>query len=394
MKTSTSPIKKEIVKSVSETDWGFGNANTKTITHEIHRYSGKYIPQIARKAIELISFPGETILDPYVGSGTTLLEANLCSRNSIGIDLNPLAVLITKVKITPVEKTALLKLKKYFEDLSCKISISRSGQASILNDSEKVFEYIAEDPRLNDDWYTKWFNKSVLKELLVLDKHITNYPHKKSSDIARVAFSNILRKCSNAHSGYPNVMLDKKKNNLTVPSSVFIKALKEIIDKVEELNHRFNKDTQAKILHGDARNLSFENNSIDAVITHPPYIGSVPYAEYGTLSLKWLGYEPKVLDSKLTGGKRQSKDVVERFWTNYKKMLEESYRVLKEDRYMFILIGDPTVKGKMIDLAEMTRVLSKEIGFELVAEKKRTGINRRANKMGPETLLFFRKIKS
>ena len=58
---------------------------------------------------------------------------------------------------------------------------------------------------------------------------------------------------------------------------------------------------------------------------------------------------------------------------------------------MFILIGDPTVKGKFIDLAEMTKDLSIEIGFDLVVEKKRVGINRRANKMGPETLFFFQK---
>lgn len=391
MNTTSIKANKKLIDSVLKTDWSFGDANTKELTHEIHRYSGKYIPQIARLAIELISKPGEKILDPYVGSGTTLLEANLASRHAIGIDLNPLAVLISKVKTTPVTEKKLDALISYFSDIAYRITSSRSNQESLLDDFKSIRASVNSDTRISDTWYTKWFSKPILEDLLILDRHISDYKEKDCADIARVAFSNILRRCSNAHSGYPNVMLDKNKNNLVDPGPTFIKSLKEVAEKVRKLGNNYRGEIETTVIHGDAKDINLKDCSIDAIVTHPPYIGSVPYAEYGTLSLKWLGFEPKEIDNKLTGGKRQSKDVVQRFLSDYKQMLTESHRVLKRGRYMFILIGDPTVKGELVDLANMTRSLSREVGFELVAEKKRNGINRRANKMGPETLLFFQK---
>lgn len=391
MSTSSTKSKAKLIKSVKETDWGFVDADTKQLTHEIHRYSGKYIPQIARKAIELITEPGEKILDPYVGSGTTLLEANLSLRNSIGVDLNPLAVLIAKVKTTPVQEKKLEDLLKYFNNLIVRLANSKKGQRSLLDDANDNILDFKDDRRFTDPWYTKWFSRPVLEDLIILDIYISRYKEKDCADIAKIAFSNILRRCSNAHNGYPNVMLDKNKINFTNPLPIFIKSLEEVVKKVKKLNTQFQRDAQIKVVHGNAKKLDLDNSSIDAVVTHPPYIGSVPYAEYGTLSLKWLGFEPKELDKELTGGKRQSKDVVDRFLVDYRQMLAESYRVLKANKYLFILIGDPTVKGQVIDLAEMTKDLAQEVGFKLVIEKERNGINRRANKMGPETLLFLQK---
>ena len=67
------------------------------------------------------------------------------------------------------------------------------------------------------------------------------------------------------------------------------------------------------VVRGNATALPMANDSVDAVISHPPYVGSIPYAEYGALSLRWLGFDPKQLDRQLTGGRRQSREVVERF---------------------------------------------------------------------------------
>jgi hypothetical protein len=130
---------------------------------------------------------------------------------------------------------------------------------------------------------------------------------------------------------------------------------------------------------------------VDAVITHPPYIGSIPYAEYGLLSLMWLGYNPKDIDRGLTGGRRQSKNVVEQFRSEFHEMLEEVLRVLKPGGTLFMLLGNPVVKGKRIDLVEMARDLACTIGFQPIASHVRNGMNRRANLMNQEFLLFFKK---
>lgn len=124
----------------------------------------------------------------------------------------------------------------------------------------------------------------------------------------------------------------------------------------------------------------------------PPYISAVPYAEYGSLSLTWLGYDCKELDSELTGGRRHSTQVVSRFSDDYRRYFFESYRVLKPYKYMFLMVGNPTAHGEKIDLNELTEAYAKEAGFLHIGTAIRHGLNRRGNKMGDEYLLFFQKI--
>ena len=90
-------------------NWEFKKSNTDLYTHKIHRYPAMFIPQLTRKLIQKFSIPHDTILDIFSGSGTLLVEASLLERYSIGIELNPLAILITKVKTTPLNLSIVSK---------------------------------------------------------------------------------------------------------------------------------------------------------------------------------------------------------------------------------------------------------------------------------------------
>jgi tRNA G10 N-methylase Trm11 len=161
---------------------------------------------------------------------------------------------------------------------------------------------------------------------------------------------------------------------------------------VAELQHVNVRWTDVIVQRGNACDLSgISSDSIDAVVTHPPYIGSIPYAEYGVLSLKWLGEDPRELDGILTGGRRQSPDVVERFRADYSSTLQAIRRVLKPCRMAFVMVGNPVVRGEVVDLARMTCELAGNAGLQHVATALRKGMNRRANKMGAESLLLFEK---
>lgn len=83
--------------------WAFESVDTKYLTHDIHRYPAKFIPQLARRVIETYSKPYQIVLDPFCGSGTALLEARLSKRNTIGVDINPVAYYVSKVKANPIE---------------------------------------------------------------------------------------------------------------------------------------------------------------------------------------------------------------------------------------------------------------------------------------------------
>ena len=77
---------------------------TSRYTHNFHPYAAKFIPQIPAYFVENYSAAGDIVLDPFCGSGTTLVEARINGRNTIGYDINPLSVLMTRVKATPLSK--------------------------------------------------------------------------------------------------------------------------------------------------------------------------------------------------------------------------------------------------------------------------------------------------
>ncbi len=378
--------------AIENSDWNFADSDTREYTHGIHRYSGKFIPQIARQAIELLTLPSEIVLDPFCGSGTTLLEAALVSRRAIGVDLNPLAVLIARTKCTPIDATSRNNLLRLLRD---RIGELEEGEGLPLfqhgNSSDhRLLSECDGDPRLSDPWFVKWFDNDGLIRLVWLHRIIEDINSTVCRDLAMVALSDIVRRCSHAAGGYPNVMYDKSRRPRPDPLPLFLRRLEEIVTSVATLDGT-NCEGFVEVRHLPAQATNLENESVDAVVTHPPYIGSVPYAEYGAISLKWLGHDPKSLDKQLTGGQRQSSNVLSRFQLAYKEMLVESYRVLKPGRHIFLMVGHPLVKGVRVDLSEITRQLALEAGFEEFAFTTRQGVNRRANKMGDEDLLFFRK---
>jgi DNA modification methylase len=108
-------------------EWSFKSANTATYTHKIHRYPAMFIPQLVRKIIEAYTEDGDTVLDIFNGSGSTMVECCLLNRNSIGIEINPLANLIAKVKTTALDCNELIKhfdkLEKEFLAKSVKYEV-------------------------------------------------------------------------------------------------------------------------------------------------------------------------------------------------------------------------------------------------------------------------------
>jgi hypothetical protein len=251
-----------------------------------------------------------------------------------------------------------------------------------------------QDPRLKDEWFQKWYPQAVLEELIAIDHAIRQVKDTRCQDVARVAFSDILRKSSNAHTGYPNVMFDKSAPKRASPVTPFLKALERVCEMVSALELRKIRWGDVQVERGNAVAVPLADCSVSAVVSHPPYIGSIPYAEYGALSLKWLGADPKLLDRELTGGRRQSPDIVERFQDGYGRMIREATRVLKPGRHMFLMVGNPVVKGEIVDLVKMTHALAEQAGLQFVVQTERKGVDRRANKMGKEHLLFFKKPES
>src|ERR671928_1719504 len=104
---SRSRIEIEKLLYLNRLDWELQKANTRYYTHGYHPYSAKYIPQIPNRLISNFTEKNDLVLDTFMGSGTTLVESKILGRNAIGIDVNPLACLISKVKTTAIRKPIL-----------------------------------------------------------------------------------------------------------------------------------------------------------------------------------------------------------------------------------------------------------------------------------------------
>lgn len=380
-----------LIRSVQTIDWEFSNADTQYLTHNIHRYSGKFIPQIANTALQLLSRPGEVVFDPYLGSGTTALEAMLSGRGCVGVDLNPLAILISKVKTSVIDARTLQTFQR---ELLASIDHALTPQASLFAPRyQGSFQGFENDARYSDPWNQKWYQDHVLRQLIRIYDVIESVEDLALRQIAQVSFSDILRRSSNASSRYPNVMYDKKAKKKPLPLHSFQEAFRANIARLSSLSHMFSGRPcpGCRIALENNISLPLPSGSADAIVTHPPYIAAIPYAEYGCLSLEWLGFDSKRLDAELTGGKRQRKDVVDRFLRDYRLMFAESYRILKPGKFALYMVGNPTANGAVLDLHEKTVECAASQGFRHVCTASRRGSNRRGNQMGEEYLVFLQR---
>lgn len=221
-----------LIEKITSINWEFADEDTQYLSHNIHRYSGKFIPQIAKSVIELFTDEEDIVLDPYLGSGTTALEAILSGRKSIGIDINPLAILISEVKtmVLPIEV-----LENFRTDLICSLEGVFSPQMTLF--SIKYLPAIQnpeESERFSTEWNQKWYQDPVLKQLIIIYSVIENVEDENLRKIAQVAFSDILRKSSNASSRFPNVMYDKNYKEKPLPLKAFIDSFNDVINKMIE----------------------------------------------------------------------------------------------------------------------------------------------------------------
>ncbi|MCJ7529938.1 MAG: DNA adenine methylase [Anaerolineales bacterium] len=277
------------------------------LTHSFHEYKGKFYPQLAKSFMNYASLQShEVVLDPFCGSGTTLVESLLLGANAIGIDINPLAYLLTKCKIRsffiPIEQ--LSNVDQYFNEIDDSHYFSDHAEINIPNEEIDI-EYL-----------NNWFPDKNLQKIFFILKEIEKLKNKDIQLLLKVTLSNLLREFSYQDPSQLRIRRrkDTPPNNLF---KMFVQSLNTHILTLQKFKHlkNFELNTKVENFLGDVRKLNeyyfIDKDSIDLVITSPPYATALPYVDTDRLSLFVFEYTDKdtfrTLEKSLIGNREITK---------------------------------------------------------------------------------------
>jgi len=321
-----------------------GLFSTGYATHSLFPYRGKFHPQLVKGLINILGIKeGETILDPMAGSGTTNIEASLMGINSVAIDISPFCQLMTKTK---------------YEALSIDLNLLNNTD---LN-SDELFSFFK-----NTDFKDKLKNVDIEKQ--------------KIYNLALLAFLDAL--------GYSKRVVRSNHHQL------FDKVLLRYIETVKSIlqNKHYNEKIGAvEILEkSNALNIDLKANSIDGIITSPPYSFAIDYVENDKDQLEFLGYNTVNLKKELIGLKGESKkEKIDTYFNDMDKFCNEAARVLKKNKYLVIIIGSNTNQTGGIRLEETVIKSANKYNLTLVKSILKP-IKGMRNTMKEEYILIFEK---
>ena len=280
-------------KRIKDTTWDFRAADTKEYTHRFHNYPAMMIPQVARRLLERHGTRGGRLLDPYCGTGTSLVEASLFGMDAVGCDINPHARLIAKAKVAPIPLSALdAKLDSMRETLF------RYEMSGDLPNHSPPFV-------LNRDY---WFSDETSRWLSALRHEIIAEP---DCDIRRflwVAFSETVRECSYTKNGeFKLVRMPADKMARFAPgvASAFASKLARNRAGLADYAERRQDVNIAVMNRNTALGETPDGAPFDLAITSPPYGDSsttVAYGQFSRLSAQWIGLPDIKVDRVSMGG--------------------------------------------------------------------------------------------
>ena len=337
----------EYLKKLPADYWDFRDDDTHGYTHGIHSYPAMMVSPISKNIIDIVKqFKHvDSLFDPFAGSGTVLVEGMLAGIPTVaGNDINPLALLLSKVKTTPIDRTELqneyIELKNRLDTLYNKYDFliyfvddyivktkgldltSKDGwgcDAPIyLDEFYQEYQLTLKAPTFKNIGY--WFRPRVIFELTLIKSAIAETSNKDVRDFFSVAMSEIIRLVSNRRNGeFKMFRMTPEKVAKFNPDTKqeFIKILERNIDKMSDFTDAYDYlsvTPQVTIFREDACKLpSVPTDTYDLIVTSPPYGDSrttVAYGEYSRLSMQWLDIfeltekEIMSVDRTLMGGQK------------------------------------------------------------------------------------------
>lgn len=240
---------------------------TDRFTHTLHRFPGKFIPQVAQELLNLVAKKAAGyVLDPFCGSGTLLLESACQGIPSIGFDIDPHAVFITKTKTTPLSEHQIKHLEMLWDE-----PIDSGAVSSDLPDIENL---------------DHWFSQTCLEQLSILKGKIQTIEDEAERNFSYAVFSSIIRRVSNADDQTQKTYVSGTlKKTPALPYEIFPTFMTRSLKNIRD--YSLNCEEKPLVRLGDARKIKLDV-PILGVATSPPYIDSIDYIYNQMLEYYWL----------------------------------------------------------------------------------------------------------
>ena len=416
-------IREKLIALLAE-DLDFHSANSNYASHQFHSFPAKYPPQLPQKFIAALTEPGDAVLDPMMGSGTTLVEALLAKRQPIGFDTDPLAVRITKVKTTPLDKRKVLEAGNA---ILSKAHLPSHDKRRLLRE-----EYHQDWDVSTSKFVEYWFDKETQSDLCVLMTEIRRISGESDCQLSSVealaaffelVFSAIIITKSGgvslaldlAHTRphRAKVVYDMKgdllwgKEQLHQQHSRLQFISKKLRSVFDEFSDRFHRNVanlplpesdylRPVIEYGDAQRLPLSDDCIDLIVTSPPYASNaIDYMRAHKFSLVWMGFSVNDLGkrrSQTIGGEStagvvfddlpsdtlkvveevakldaKKGKVLHRYYSEMTRVLREMYRVLRPGKAAIVVVGSSIMRGRDTETGHCLADIGRSIGFEVPA---------------------------
>lgn len=393
--TSPHPIafnSEEQLQQLLSMDLDFHGQNSTYSSHALHAFPAKFPPQLPALFIEALTQPGERVLDPMMGSGTTLLEAQMAHRQPLGFDIDPLAARIAQAKLlTPNLQQTIEWTERIIEQAQQRMQDSPALQSA--------FEAAFDAESLDFLYY--WFHDQTRLELFAIKQEITCISDANLRRFFMVVFSSIII----TKSGGVSKALDlahtrPHRNQEKTRRPVFAEFRKRVKQTLRAWTAQ--PDALPGLLaRGNARALPLPNNSIDLIITSPPYASNaIDYMRANKFSLVWMGYPISKLSklrSTYIGSEATQKTLLEnlpfhttqivqalaqkdqkksrslaRYYNEMQHVLSEMYRVLKPGKCAIVVVGTSIIRDMDVETPRCLAEIGQLAGLHCagIAERK------------------------
>jgi len=377
---------RERLAALLEGELNFHGENSSYASHDLHAFAAKFPPQLPRAFIRGLTDQGGVVLDPMMGSGTTVVEALLEGRRGIGLDIDPLALRLGRVKTMPLDIDGVRNVGNHV--------LKRA--TDLLSDGDTIEHFL--NSRFDDptkSFVDYWFLPDTQRELAALTLPIREIQDAAIRRFFELAFSAIIVTKSGGVSrardlAHSRPHLDKTKAPKNALSQ-FAVRLRKNLASIAQLR---NDDVGANTLAADARSMPLADCSVDLIITSPPYANAIDYMRAHKFSLVWFGDsvadlsklraeyigserigqtrygalppKPENIIQQLAERDNSKAAILRKYYIEMQTVLAEMYRVLRHGATAIVVVGTSLMRDIDVQTHFCLADIADSLGFDVV----------------------------